>query len=103
MGSYYDDPVDRMLQDSLEERAAINAFSPQERRIIHALYAANKPLTTNKVAEYAEMSRPTAKLYLTKLYKREIVDGGKYKKGIYWWIKNAYVANVVDRVSAEEK
>lgn len=97
------DPVNQLIDEHIEELAARKAFPLSARRIIYVLYVANKPLTTNKVAEYAEISRPTARVYLRKLYKRGVVDGGRYKKGVYWWIKNAYVANVVVRITEPPK
>jgi DNA-binding transcriptional ArsR family regulator len=62
-------------------------FNPEERRIINALYVAHKPLTTHAVAEYADMSWPTAKKYLTKLNREGYVIKRKVGKSIFWWLK----------------
>ncbi|MDO5836371.1 MAG: helix-turn-helix domain-containing protein [Methanobacterium sp.] len=62
-------------------------LKPIEKSIINALYFANKPLTTQKVADGAKISWQTAKNNLENLHKKGYVDGGKLGKSIYWWIK----------------
>lgn len=62
-------------------------LSQQEKRVIDALYAAHKPLTTQKVADNAEMSWATAKKYLVQLREKGIVDAGRRGKSTYWWLE----------------
>ena len=62
-------------------------LKPIEKNIMNALYLANKALTTQKVAERADISWQTAKNNLEELYRKGHVDSGKYGKSIYWWIK----------------
>lgn len=62
-------------------------FNPEEKRIINILYLANKPVTTKRISERTEMAWRTAKKYLEQLYGKEVVDCGRYKKSVYWWLK----------------
>ena len=50
------------------------------------LYAANKPLTTENLAEKCNISRLTAKKYLEILEKQKIVESVRFGKAIYWWL-----------------
>lgn len=61
-------------------------LSQQEKRVIDALYAAEKPLTTQKVADNSEMAWATAKKYLLQLRDKNIVAAGKHGKSTYWWL-----------------
>ncbi len=53
-------------------------YSQEEKRIINTLYKAHKPLTTKNISERSEMAWQTAKKYLEQLYKKGIVDAGRY-------------------------
>ena len=61
-------------------------FVPAEKRILTILYAANKPLTTQEIANKTDMVRPTAKKYLIILQNKGKVEGGRLGKSIYWWL-----------------
>jgi DNA-binding IclR family transcriptional regulator len=61
-------------------------FLPEEKRIINALYVAQKPLSTKNIAERSEMARQTAKKYLDILNQRGFVSNGKMGKSVYWWL-----------------
>ena len=63
------------------------ALKPEEKRILNALYFANKPLTTKTISEKADMAWQTAKTHLERMYQRGLVDRGKKGSAIYWWIK----------------
>lgn len=65
----------------------MNHFSREEASVLNALYAADKPLTTQKVADNAGMSWKTAKKYLSELRDRSIVDAGRYGRATYWWLE----------------
>lgn len=62
-------------------------ISPEEARVLNALYAAGKPLTTQKVADSADMSWKTAKKYLSALREQEFVEAGRHGRGTYWWLQ----------------
>jgi len=62
-------------------------FHQNERRVLDALYAAEKPLSTQKVADMADMSWPTADKYLNRLREKEFVTAGKLSKTTYWWLQ----------------
>ena len=62
-------------------------YSPEEKRIINTLYIANKPLTTKNISERSEMAWQTTKKYLEQLHSKGIVEGGRYGKSVYWWLK----------------
>lgn len=61
-------------------------FTSSEERVLNALYAAEKPLTTQKVADTADMSWKTADKYLKQLREKNVVDAGKHGKSTYWWL-----------------
>ena len=61
-------------------------FGNAEKRILTILYAANKPLTTQEIANKTEMTRLTAKKYLIILQDKGKVEGGRLGKSIYWWL-----------------
>lgn len=61
-------------------------FTPEEKRIIRTLYAANKPLTTKRICEKSDMAWQTGKKYLTILNKKGVVNGKKQGKSFYWWL-----------------
>lgn len=63
------------------------ALNPEEKRIINTLYAAHKPLTTKNISDRSEMAWQTAKKYLEQLHSKGIVDGGRYGKSVYWWLR----------------
>jgi DNA-binding IclR family transcriptional regulator len=62
-------------------------FSAEEARILNALYAAGKPLTTQKVADSADMSWKTTKKYLAGLREQEFVEAGRHGRATYWWLQ----------------
>lgn len=62
-------------------------FTSSEERILNTLYAAEKPLTTKKVADNAGVAWGTAKKYLMTLREKNIVDAGQHGKSIYWWLQ----------------
>lgn len=62
-------------------------FTSEEARVLNALYAAGKPLTTQKVADTADMSWKTAKKYLLGLRDQDVVGAGKYGRATYWWLE----------------
>ena len=61
-----------------------SGFSFQEKRIINALYNANRILTTTQVAKKSEMSWITANKYLRILEKRGYAMSKRIGKAIYW-------------------
>lgn len=61
-------------------------FSFQEKRVIDALYNADRPLTTAEVAQEAEASWITAKKYLKILKKKKYVEMHKLGGSIYWML-----------------
>ena len=61
-------------------------YSHAEKRILTILYVANKPLTTQEIANKTDMVRLTAKKYLISLQNKGKVEGGRYGKSIYWWL-----------------
>lgn len=63
-------------------------FTSSEERVLDALYAAEKPLTTQKVADTADMSWKTAKKYLMNLREKNFVDAGRHGKSTYWWLQS---------------
>lgn len=66
-------------------------LSSQEKRVIDTLYAAEKPLTTQKVADNSEMAWATAKKYLLQLREKNIVTAGRHGKSTYWWLKTGEI------------
>lgn len=61
-------------------------YKNTEKNIVSMLYAANKPLTTENLAEKCNISRLTAKKYLKILEKDKIVESIRSGKAIYWWL-----------------
>ncbi|MDE1849730.1 MAG: helix-turn-helix domain-containing protein [Candidatus Micrarchaeota archaeon] len=74
-------------------------YLPVEKRIIAVLYSANKALNTNRIAELAEISRPTALHYLQQLQETGVLNAGKYKNAVYWWIANS---EIIDRTKYKQ-
>ena len=61
-------------------------YSSIERKILSILYAAGKPLPTERIAKHLDMSRITIKKYLLGLKKKNKVDSKKEGRGVYWWL-----------------
>lgn len=61
-------------------------FNPTERRILSILYAAGKPLPTERIAKQLDMSRITVKKYLLGLKKDNRVNSKKEGRAVYWWL-----------------
>ena len=70
-----------MIMEKIKEK-----YGHAEKRILTILYAANKPLTTQEIANKTDMARLTAKKYLIALQDKHKVEGGRYGKSIYWWL-----------------
>lgn len=58
-----------------------------EQRIINVLYYAHKPLTTLDIAKRSHVSWQTAKKYLERLYRKQLLRRMKKGKSVYWWIR----------------
>ena len=52
-------------------------YSSIEKKILSILYAAGKPLPTERIAKHLDMSRITIKKYLLGLKKKNKVDSKK--------------------------
>lgn len=63
------------------------SFSSPQKRIINALYIANRALTTTKVADKAEMSWVTADKYLHELRDKGYVENRRIGKAVYWKLR----------------
>ncbi len=61
-------------------------YSQVERKILSILYAAGKPLPTERIAKQLDISRITAKKYLIGLEKNKKVESRKEGRGVYWWL-----------------
>ena len=69
-----------------KHRGETGGLKAAQKHIIAILYAANKPLTTQEIANKVGITRPTARKYLINLQGKNKVEGGRLGKSIYWWL-----------------
>ncbi|GEM_PF-2107243 len=66
----------------------LSSLTPYERLTCEILENARRPLTTNEVADYGNMSWLTAKKHLVNLSKRDIgIYREKKGRANFWYIK----------------
>jgi DNA-binding GntR family transcriptional regulator len=61
-------------------------YNSMEKKILSLLYAAGKPLPTEKIAKHLDMSRITVKKYLLGLEKDNRVMSKEEGRAVYWWL-----------------
>ena len=64
------------------------AYSQIEKKILSLLYAAEKPLPTERIAKHLQMSRITVKKYLVGLEKQGTVRSKKEGRAVNWWLSS---------------
>ena len=64
-------------------------FNKYEVKIINTLYSFQTPLTTGKVAKYADFSYNTVRKYLRRLAEKEYVKSTHHGNAVYWWLREA--------------